>query len=162
MVTTPILVFPDWLKEFHVHVDASSITLGAVLAQQGEGEIDHPMAFSNRKLSTTKKNYTTTKHEGLAMVYAFHNYRDYLLGGHFKMYTYHSALRYIVNKLVLGGRTCRWLLLFQEYDFEVIVKLGKLNARPDHLSRLESGEEGGNLDDSLPDARLFSIRMLDE
>eukprot|EP00253_Pinus_taeda_P035342 PITA_35342 len=31
MVTTPILVIPDWKKEFHVHVDASCIALGAVL-----------------------------------------------------------------------------------------------------------------------------------
>ena len=32
MVTAPILVFPDWNKDFHVHVDASSIALGLVLA----------------------------------------------------------------------------------------------------------------------------------
>jgi hypothetical protein len=31
MVTTPILVFPDWEKTFHVHVDASTIALGAIL-----------------------------------------------------------------------------------------------------------------------------------
>jgi hypothetical protein len=31
MVTAPILVFLDWLKEFHVHVDASVISLGEVL-----------------------------------------------------------------------------------------------------------------------------------
>jgi hypothetical protein len=35
MVTAPILVFPNWNKEFHVHVDASSIALGAVLEQSG-------------------------------------------------------------------------------------------------------------------------------
>jgi hypothetical protein len=35
MVTVPIMVFPDWSKEFHVHVDASSIALGVVLAQPG-------------------------------------------------------------------------------------------------------------------------------
>ena len=52
MVTTPILVFPDWNKEFHVHVDASSIALGIVLAQSGEGNIDHPISFASRKLST--------------------------------------------------------------------------------------------------------------
>jgi len=31
MVTAPILVFPDWKKKFHVHVDASCIVLGVVL-----------------------------------------------------------------------------------------------------------------------------------
>jgi hypothetical protein len=35
MVTAPILVFPDWSKEFHVHVNASSIALGEVLGQPG-------------------------------------------------------------------------------------------------------------------------------
>ena len=57
MVTAPILVFPDWNKEFHVHVDASSISL----AQLGEGNIDHPIAFASRKLSTVENNYTTTE-----------------------------------------------------------------------------------------------------
>ena len=37
MVTTPILVFPDWKFPFHVHVGASSIILGVILAQLGEG-----------------------------------------------------------------------------------------------------------------------------
>jgi hypothetical protein len=70
MVTVPILVFPDWSKEFHVHVDAYSIALEVVLAQLGIGDIDHPLDFSSRKLSTTEINYTTTEREGLAMVYA--------------------------------------------------------------------------------------------
>jgi hypothetical protein len=43
MVTAPILVFSDWSKEFHVHVDASSIELGVVQAQPGEGDINHPL-----------------------------------------------------------------------------------------------------------------------
>ena len=73
MVTTPILLFPDWTKPFHVHVDASSIALGIVLTQPREGGIDHPITYSSRKLSTAEKNYTTTEREGLAMVYALKN-----------------------------------------------------------------------------------------
>ena len=69
------------------------------------------------------------------------------------MFTDHSALKYLVNKPVLGGRICRWLILFQEYDFEIIVKPRRLNLGPDHLSRLESGKEPTSLDGVLPDAQ---------
>jgi hypothetical protein len=96
--------------------------------------LDHPIAFTSRKLSDSEHNYNTTEREFLAMVYALQKFRHYLLGKHFKMYIDHSTLKYIVNNPVLGGRICRWLLLFQEFEFEVIIKLGKLNARPDHLS----------------------------
>ena len=58
MVAAPILIFPDWKKEFHVHVNASSVALGVILMQLGEGEIDHPISFSSRKLSTAENNYT--------------------------------------------------------------------------------------------------------
>ena len=74
MVTTPILVFPNWNKEFHVHVDASSIALGIVLAHTGASNIDNPIAFASHKLSTAEKNYTTTEREGLAMVYALQKF----------------------------------------------------------------------------------------
>jgi hypothetical protein len=68
------------------------------------------------------------------MVYMLQKFRHYLLGKHFNMFTDHSSLKYLLNKLVLGGRICRWLLLFQEFDFEIIFKPGKLNAGPNHLS----------------------------
>lgn len=103
MVTAPILVFPDWKKEFHAHVDVSCIALGVVLTHVDEEELDHPIPFVSRKLSKAKKNYSTTECEGLVMVYALQKFRHYLLGRHFKMYTDHSALRYLVNKLVLRG-----------------------------------------------------------
>ena len=45
MVTAPILVFPDWEKTFHIHVDASAISLGAILARLREGDLEHPIAL---------------------------------------------------------------------------------------------------------------------
>jgi hypothetical protein len=145
-----------------VHVDASAIALGAILAQLGVGGLDHPIAFVSRKLFESKQNYNTTKREGLAMVYALQKFRHYLLGKHFKMFIDHSTLKYIVNKPVLWGRIYCWLLLFQEFDFEVIIKPGKLNAGPDHLSRVTNGEEPTNLEDKFPDAQLFSVQIADE
>ena len=97
MVTTPILVFPYWKKEPHVHMDVSYVALGIAILQPREGYIDHPIAFSSRKLSMVEKNYTTTEREGLAMVYPLQTFRHYLLGGHFKMYTDHFALNYLAK-----------------------------------------------------------------
>jgi hypothetical protein len=162
MVTAPILVFPDGEKTFHVHVYPSTITLGAILAQPGARELDHPIAFSRRKLSESKENYNTTEREGLEMVYTLQKFRNYLLGKHFKMFTNHSTLKYLVNKPMLGGIICQWLLLFQQFNFEVIVKPGKLNAGLDHLSRVKNGEEPTNLEDKFPGAQLFSVQIVNE
>jgi hypothetical protein len=78
------------------------------------------------------------------------------------MYTNHFTLKYLVNKPFFGGRISRWILLFQEYDFEVVVKLGKLNVGPYHLSHILSGEDACNLDDNFLDAQLFVVNMVDD
>jgi hypothetical protein len=124
--------------------------------------LDHPIAFARRKLFELEQNYNTTKTKGLAMVYTLHKFRHYLLGKHFKMFTDYSSLKFLVNNPVLGGRICRWLLLFQEFDFEVIFKLGKLNVGPDHLSWVTNGEERTRLEDNISDVQLFSVQIVDD
>jgi hypothetical protein len=124
--------------------------------------MDHPIYFVSRKLSQEEKKYTTTEREGLAMIYALKKFRHYLLGSHFKFFTDHSALKYLVNKPMLEGRIYKWLLLFQEFCFEVIVKPGRCNVGPGHLSRLGSGESGGAVDDQLPDVDLFQVKAIPE
>ena len=134
LVSAPILIFLNCDKIFHVHVDASSIALGIVLPQPGEGEIDHPIAFASGKLSNVEKNYTTTEREGPAMVYVLQKFRQYLLGSKLKFFIDHSTQKYLVKKPMLGGKLCRWLLLFHEFEFELIVKPGKQNFGLDHIS----------------------------
>jgi hypothetical protein len=41
-------------------------------------------------------------------------------------------------------------------------KQGRMNKGPDHLSRLEDGEEPTSLEDILPDAQLLTIRKVDD
>ena len=42
-----------------------------------------------------------------------------------------------------------------------MVKPRKFNSGPDHLSCIEIGEDGGNVDDNVPDAHLFVVQMVD-
>lgn len=53
------------------------------------------------------------------------------------MHTHHSALRYLMSKRDVKPRLIRWVLLLQEFDFEVKGRKGKENQVADHFSRLE-------------------------
>jgi hypothetical protein len=43
-----------------------------------------------------------------------------------------------------------------------VVKPGRMNKGPEHLSRVEHGEEPTSLDDTLPDAQLLAIKKFDD
>ena len=49
------------------------------------------------------------------------------------------------------------MFLFQEFKFEVVVRPGRLNVRPNHLSRIDIVEELIGVEGDLPDAHLFRI-----
>jgi hypothetical protein len=104
LIIAPILIFSNWEKEFHINVDASGISLGDILTQPRDGAMDHPIYFASQNLSQAECNYTMIEWEGLAMIYALQKFRHCILGSHFKLFTNHSTLKYLVNKPVLEGR----------------------------------------------------------
>ena len=52
--------------------------------------------------------------------------------------------------------------MFQEYDFEVIVKPRKLNLGHDHLSCILLEEDTRKLDEILPYMHLFIVQIVDD
>ena len=159
LTITPILITPNWTIDFHVHYDASNIAIGAVLAQNIHGDRDSLIHYASRFLYNAKKNYSTTEHEALAMIYSVGKFRHYLLANHFVFYVDHQALMYLVNRPVVSGRITRWMLLLQEYDFEVVNKLGRSHVMVDHLSRIENREGPSGIHDQFSDACLFMVHV---
>lgn len=162
LVNAPILKHPNWDIIFHVHTDASGIAIGAILAQPGSKKVDHLVYYASRKMSIPEKNYTTTEQEALAMVFSLQKFRHFLLPKKFKFFTDHQALKYLVNKPIHQGKIIRWILLFQEYEFDIVVKPSRHNVGPDHLSRIDTGEEPVEGEDELPDAELFRVQAVPE
>ncbi len=122
--------------EFHVHTNASQLAVGAMLAQNPIDKIDQLVMYSSRLFNSTKKNYTTTQREALAMVYALHKFRHYLLGNMFTFYVDHMTLVYLVNKPQITSMLAKWLLLFLEYDLKIIYKPGRSHLMVGALNRL--------------------------
>ena len=157
LVSAPILRAPKWDEVFHVHIDASALAIGCILAQPGEKNMDFPISYASRQMNSAERNYTTTEHEGLSMVYAVKKFRHYLLANKFVFFVDHQALLYLVNKPCATGRSVRWFVILLEFDFTVAVKKGSTHQRADHLSRITSGEAPTGVDDDIPDATLFQV-----
>jgi hypothetical protein len=77
---TPILIPPNWQLEFHMHIDAYLLVVGAMLTQNPIGKYDQPIIYAFKLLNKVEHNHTTIKREALAMVYALYKFRHFLLG----------------------------------------------------------------------------------
>nr|GEZ05738.1 reverse transcriptase domain-containing protein [Tanacetum cinerariifolium] len=114
-----------------------TIVKGVVLGQRQEKHF-RPIHYASKTMIEEESNYTTTKKEMLAVVYAFEKFRSYLILNKSIMYRDHFALMYLFAKKYFKVRLLRWVLLLQEFTFKVIDTKGAENLAADHLSRLEN------------------------
>nr|GEW91816.1 reverse transcriptase domain-containing protein [Tanacetum cinerariifolium] len=93
----PILIAPDWDMPFELMCDANDFAIGAVLGQRQEKHF-RPIHYASKTMTEAESNYTTTKKEMLAVVYAFEKFQSYLIMNKSIVYTDHSALKYLFAK----------------------------------------------------------------
>nr|GFC06679.1 hypothetical protein [Tanacetum cinerariifolium] len=131
--------------------DASDYAVGAVLGQRIEKHF-RPIHYARKMMNQAEANYITTEKEMLAVVYAFENFRSYLVMNKSIVYTDHSALKYLFAKKDTKARLLHWILLLQEFDFKVFDTREAENYAADHLSRLENPYENGKVSqkDEMP------------
>lgn len=139
LITAPILASPTDEGEYVLDTDASLVGLGAVLQQQ-QGEHLRVIAYGSRSLSKAERNYSTTKRELLAVVYGLKQYRQFLLGRHFKLRVDHAALTYLRKTPEVIGQAARWMDLIEEYDFDITHRAGVAHGNCDALSRRPESE----------------------
>ena len=124
LVTTPILVHPDFNKPFTVMTDASALGLGAVLSQKDDNGKEVVIRYASRRTNDAERSYSATNLECLAVVWAVQYFRKYVAGTRFQIITDHSAITSLMKTQNPRGQTARWIIILQEYDFEVIYRPG--------------------------------------
>nr|GFA54520.1 hypothetical protein [Tanacetum cinerariifolium] len=134
LTEAPILIALDWDMPFELMCDASDFVISAVLGQRQDKHF-RPIHYASKTMTEAESNYTTTKKEMLAVVYAFEKFWSYLIMNKSTVYTDHSALKYQFAKKDSKTRLLRWVLLLQEFTFKVIDIKGAKNLAADHLYR---------------------------
>ena len=110
LTSASIVMLPDWTLPFELMCDASDYTVGAVLGQQKD-KIFHVVYYASKTQNDAQVNYTTTKNELLAIVFAFEKFRSYIIGTKVIVHTDHSAIKYLFSKKDAKQRLLRWILL---------------------------------------------------
>jgi hypothetical protein len=113
--------------------------------------------YTSRLFNKVEQNYTTIEREALAMVYALHKFKHFLLGNKFVFYVDHMVMVYLVNKSHVLRRITRRLLLFLEYELTIIYKPSKMHVVVDVLSILLDNLEPLGVQDYTMDASLFFV-----
>ncbi|GJW30918.1 reverse transcriptase domain-containing protein [Tanacetum coccineum] len=121
LTEAPILVVPDWNLPFELMCDASDFAIGAVLGQRKTKHFQ-PIHYASKTMTEAQIHYTTTEKAMLAVVYAFEKFWPYLVLSKSIVYTYHSALKYLMNKQDAKPRLLWWVLLLQEFDITICDK----------------------------------------
>ena len=63
LTTAPILIYPNYAKEFILATDASYNGYGAILSQLAEDKKEHPIAYASKSLKKEEVNYAATELE---------------------------------------------------------------------------------------------------
>ena len=120
--STPILAYADYRKPFQLQTDASDLGLGAVLYQGDDNKHQRVIAYANRSLSNTERNYPAHKLEFLALKWAVTDrFHEYLYGGQFDVYTDNNQLTYILQSAKLDATGQRWVASLANYDFRIFI-----------------------------------------
>ena len=139
VTAAPVFQFYD-VNKVTIQCDASSSGLGAVLMQDG-----HPITYASKALTTTKRNYTQTEKECLAIVFACTKFDQHIYGRTMAtIHTYHKPLETIFKKALLTApkRLQCMLLKLQKYNLQVQYKRGVEMHIPDFLSRIFTDNKG--------------------
>ena len=86
-LSNPIIIaYADYSVSFPLHIDASSVGLGAVLYQKQEGQ-DRVVSIASRSLKPPKKNYSAHRLEFLTLKSITEKFHNYLYEADFTVLT---------------------------------------------------------------------------
>jgi len=152
---------PDFNADFHLETDASERAYGGKLYQIQQG-IDCALGYHSKTYTAAQTKYSAGEKELLAIVNSIEHFHYFLYGRHFRVYSDHMPLTFLLKKSNPSKRLERWIEKLSAYSFTIFYKPGKENVVADALSRMYDDEENIPIAPSDEDYHDMVIAAIDE
>src|SRR5258707_5558809 len=159
------LAFLSKSSPFCLECDASNFATGAILSQQQEDGLFHPIGFMSKSFLDMEWNYQIHDKEMLAIMHVLEEWRHFLEGSNqkFEIHMDHKNLSYFQEAHKLNCHQACWSLYLSRFDFILTHKPGRQMGRPDALLRQVDHLRGAddNMDFTLLTPEVFKLRVME-
>jgi hypothetical protein len=100
---SPVLISPDYNKDFQLFSFASDFTMVVVLLQKNQEGMEQPIAFMSRAFQGSELKYELMEKQAYALVKGLAYFRDYFWNARVVAYVPHPMV-----KEILVQKECKW------------------------------------------------------
>ena len=119
LTKAPVLVSPDFTKEFLTFSFASEDTLAAVLLQKNKDGLEHQIAFFSKTLRDLDLKYNTLEKQAYSLVKALKFFRIYVLHSKVIAYVPNAVIKDVLTQPNSEGKRGKWIAKIMEYDVDI-------------------------------------------
>jgi hypothetical protein len=137
LTETPVLISPDYSKDFLIFSFASSDTVAVVLLQKNVEGLEQPISFFSQALRDAEIKYDIMEKQAYTLVKSLKAFRVYVLHSKIIVYVPSASVKEILIQPDIDGRRSRWITKILEFDLEIkptkLIKgqgLARLLAKP--------------------------------
>jgi hypothetical protein len=119
LTKAPVLISPDYSKEFLIFSFTSSDTLVVVLLQKNTEGLEQPISFFSRALIDAETRYDIMEKQEYALVKALKAFRIYVLHSKIVAYVPSASVKEILIHPDIDGKRSKWIAKILEFDLEI-------------------------------------------
>jgi hypothetical protein len=119
LTEAPVLVSPDYSKDFLIFSFASFDTVVVVLLQKNDAGLEQPISFFSRALRDAEVRYDIMEKQAYALVKALKYFRVYVLHSKIIAYVPSASVKDILIQPDIDGRRSKWIARILEFDLEI-------------------------------------------
>jgi hypothetical protein len=115
----PVLISPDYTKDFQIFSFVSEDTIVGVLLQKNDQGHDQPIAYMSRALQNAELKYPMFEKHSYSLVKSLKHFRVFIGFSKVIGYVPNSVVKDALSQSEGLGSRGRWIAKIQEYDLEI-------------------------------------------